>query len=128
MRSDQYERLQKIEEKLYDIFLEEADPGEWSGAGIKMSAMDKQTRGDRYWCKRNAAATGALAAKVSDMIGKHHTTGDGIRPPDVGGEPEEDGTDLDRELQDVEREAARLIERMQQGGKITKGSAHGAKG
>lgn len=120
MRHDQLTRLISLEEKLVDMFLEEADPQQWSGAGIQIAAMDKQTRGDRYWCKRNAAATGALAVRVADMIidpeGKPASGSTVQVPADGSGEDQ-----LEAEIVDAERQAEMLMAKMT---KMTKGKVH----
>ena len=95
MRQDQYERLQALEEKLLDVFLVEADPDEWPGAGMKMAAMDAQTRGDRYWVKKNAAASGILVNRVGGMISATQAWGSGTTPAEGDSEGE---AQLDKEI------------------------------
>ena len=102
MTQDQYEQLMKLEEKLMDCFLNEADPDFWPGSGEQIATMDQQTRGDRYWCKKNAAASGVLIHRVSTMISSPH--GRGGDPDDESGQ-----TQLDKEIADAEKEANRLI-------------------
>ncbi|OUL17298.1 hypothetical protein B0X78_00260 [bacterium AM6] len=79
MREDQYLRLQALSEKLAEAFIEEADPATWTGAGKAPSEMDKAERGDRYWCKRNAAATGGLLLRVGSLVSmiRHDSSGNG---------------------------------------------------
>jgi hypothetical protein len=116
MRQDQYERLQALEEKLLDSFLEEAEPAEWPGHGIKIAAMDAATRGDRYWCKKNAAATGMLATRVVAMIGATQAFGAGTTPP-ASDDAHDHEQQLDAEIASAEREAAKLLDELQRGGK-----------
>lgn len=68
MRADQIERLKELSEKLADVVLEEADPAEWPGAGMPLAAISQQERGDRYWCKKNAAATFALLERTQSLL------------------------------------------------------------
>lgn len=68
MRADQYSRLVDLQEQLTDVFLDEADSEEWPGAGTPISQMTKEDRGDRFWCKRNAAATMTLVMKIGCVI------------------------------------------------------------
>jgi len=68
MRQDQFERLQQLEERLIDVAIEEADPDQWPGKGVAVAAMDQQTRGDRYWVKKNAVATISLAQRVGVLM------------------------------------------------------------
>jgi hypothetical protein len=113
MRQDQFERLQLLSEKLMDVFLEEGDPENWPGHGLKVAAMDVQTRGDRYWTKKNAAATGVLFTKVDNMISTTHERGAGTTP---AANPEADGeTQLDANIASAEKEAAKLMKELQGG-------------
>lgn len=128
MRQDQYERLQDLEEKLTDVLLAESDPDRWPGRGIEASAMDKSTRGDRYWCKKNAVATLSLIQRVGNLIGVIQVRGSGTTPanPPAGEPPAaEDGeetpdqreADLDAEVLAYEKEAAELLRGMKDGAK-----------
>ncbi len=107
MRQDQYERLMKLEEKLMDVFLTEADPDSWPGKDVPIASMDAQTRGDRYWSKKNAAASGVLIHRVSGLIGG--TQGHGTTPAAGEGEEAAAQSQLDQEIASAEKEAAKLI-------------------
>jgi hypothetical protein len=118
MRDDQYQRLQALTEKLMDVFLTEADPENWPGVGILPNAMDKETRGNRYWCKKDAAATLTLNMRAITMI-------DAIRrrTPEAGAPLDAQAPDvdnhedsLDKEIDSVEKEAARLMAKLQKKG------------
>jgi|MGYP000228614533 hypothetical protein len=67
MRQDQIDRLQELAEKIGDVFMEEAEPGNWNGAGIPLAELDDKKRGNRYWDKKNAIQTGTLLARVLDL-------------------------------------------------------------
>ncbi|CRL45836.1 hypothetical protein SGGMMB4_03928 [Sodalis glossinidius str. 'morsitans'] len=74
MHNDEKTRLSKLSDKLTDVVLEEADPDNWPGAGKAIDAHTKQERGDRYWCKKNAATTltlfqGAYAYRPANAWG-----------------------------------------------------------
>ncbi len=113
MKQEQFEALQQRAEQLIDVFLAESDPNEWPGAGLKPSAMDKSTRGDRYWCKRDAAATLACAQRIGALVDlARRKTADG---DDAPGAVTDDDDDLQQEAEAAEREAARLIEKLQGG-------------
>jgi hypothetical protein len=119
MRQDQYERLVALSEKLTDALLLELDPEQWPGAGLAPMAMDQQTRGDRYWCKKNAAATLTLIMKnnnLFDLIRRQSAGGGGGAelPPsaDTGGDDDED-SGLDAEIRRAEKEAAQVLARAQ---------------
>ena len=101
MRADQIQRLQDLSEELADAFLLEADPREWPGQGKAPVDMGQSERGDRYWCKKNAMATGGVLKYTLDLLGKH-TAGD----PD---KPAEDA-DLDKAVTAAERRAKQLVD------------------
>lgn len=107
MRQEQYERLQALHVDLTDVFLDEADPKGWPGAGIALASMDKPTRGDRYWSKRNAAATIALIQRIQTLVDviRERTSGGDDTPAAVT-EPEED---LDVEIAGAEADAERML-------------------
>jgi hypothetical protein len=118
MRQDQYEALQLLEEKLLDVFLEEADPDSWPGKGLKIGAMDAQTRGDLYWVRKTAASAAVLRGKVLAMI---DDTQQGGRTPQLppGEEPaaegDAEGGQLDADIASAERQAQALISELQRG-------------
>lgn len=113
MRDDQFERLQGLQAKLADVFIAEADPDGWPGAGEPLHAMDQRTRGDRYWSKKNAVATIALMQRIESLS---HT----VRAAaglDAGAEadPDADGRDADveRQISHYEREAQAILDHVQ---------------
>lgn len=108
MRPDQMQRLAELSEKLADVVLEEADPAEWPGAGVPLASMTKEERGDRYWCKKNAAATFALLERTSSML----TDAKDLR----NNRPEEDD-DLEKQIAAKEREASKLLDKVMKGAK-----------
>ena len=114
MRQDQYEKLQALEEQLLDVFIQEANPEKWPGHGIEPAAMDQQTRGDRYWCKKNPAATLMLATKVQALIHQTQVLGD-TPPADGDSSTAADEQMLDGENAKAEREAKRLMAELQKG-------------
>ncbi len=106
MRKDQLERLSLLSEKLADVVLDEADPDFWPGFGVPIADMTKEERGDRYWCKKNAAATLMLLTKVET-----------IRAENPKKDPD-DEPNLDKVIAKAEADAAKLVEStLQQVGK-----------
>lgn len=101
MRPDQLQRLNDLSEKLADVFLEEADPQTWNGAGQAVADMSTEDRGNRYWCKKNAMATGGVLRYTLDLI-QHHKD----RAP---GDPEQDA-DMDARIRDAERRTKKVVE------------------
>lgn len=118
MRDDQYQRLQALTEKLMDVFLTEADPENWPGLGILPNAMDKETRGNRYWCKKDAAATLTLNMRAITMIDAiRRRTPEGGMPLDTQAADIDNPEDsIDKEIDSVEKEAARLMAKLQKKG------------
>lgn len=122
MRQDQFEKLQQLEEKLIDTFLGEAAPEKWPGSGLETAAMDQQTRGDRYWCKKNAVATMSLVGRIGNFLQRIVTQGGEQLPPPAGEEkPADDENGLDKELATFEKEASRILDRVQAGSKQVNG-------
>ncbi len=68
MSAAQYLKLSAIQSKLFDVLAVEADPDNWPGAGMLSKAMDRATRGDSYWAKRNAAATMSLIQRAQSIF------------------------------------------------------------
>lgn len=122
MRQDQFEKLQELTEKLTDAFIGEADPAVWPGHGVAIAAMDQQTRGDRYWSKKNAAATLSVLIRTTNLIGIIQMRGAG---GGAGGVPapeqEQEESSLDADVKAAEKEANRLLSQLQHGMK----KAHG---
>jgi hypothetical protein len=114
MRQDQYEKLQALTEKLTDVFLQEADPDKWPGAKLESANMDQQTRGDRYWVKKNAAATLTVIMKTVNLVGVIQQRSAG---GEEGGAAVEDGASeasgLDAEIKAAEKEATKLLNQLQ---------------
>lgn len=110
MRQDQYERLQKLSETLTDVFLDEAEPNNWPGVGILPNAMQSSTRGDRYWCKKNAVATVSLIQRVHVLVGliQLDSPEGGIAAVTGDGTVEE--SSLDKEIAAHEKEAKKLTD------------------
>lgn len=113
MRQDQYEKLQQLEEQLTDAFIVEAAPEKWPGHGVEPGTMDQQTRGDRYWCKKNAVATLSLVQRVGTLIGQVQLRSAGATPPEEGEGQQQDH--LDADIAAAEKEAARLMRELQTG-------------
>lgn len=102
MRPDQLQRLGDLAERLADSFLVEADPGEWPGDGCPPAELTQQLRGDRYWCKKNAMATGGVLRFTLDLIDRK----EGVKDDDHGAA----GDDLDRRINEAERRASAAVD------------------
>jgi hypothetical protein len=118
MREEQYQRLKSLSEKLTDVVLDEADPASWPGDGMttetwrKLEAADakeaQRIRGDRYWSKKNAAATLSLLTKIYTISGIIERSA-----PAPAGEGNDQDDDLDKEIRDAEKEATKILKKVQ---------------
>jgi hypothetical protein len=108
VRLEQYERLKQLQEKLTDTVLHEADPDKWPGQGKELAEITRDERGDRYWCKRNAAATLSIIMKIHNLTGVIEAGGS-AKPNELPGEDD----DLETEIRNAEKEAAAIVSRMQ---------------
>lgn len=107
MREDQIARLQDLAESIGEVFIEEADPQNWNGAGQPLASLDKDTRGGRYWDKKNAIQTGSLLARVLDLRDRDAgQVGGGVLTPDE---------DAEKEINRFEKQAKELIGAIQRG-------------
>ncbi|EAW4590365.1 hypothetical protein CJH50_13080 [Salmonella enterica] len=113
MHQDYKTRLTALSDKLTDVVLEEADPDNWAGGNKRANALTKQERGDRYWDKKNAAASLTLLIKVHSLIGMQTRGG---TPSDNPGQDDE-AFALGQRVSKAEREADAIIERLLQKGK-----------
>ena len=99
MRPDQIDRLQDIAEQIGEVFLEEADPAHWNGAGVPLASLDKDQRGGRYWDKKNAIQTGTLLARVLDLRDRDSRSLDTKTPEE----------DADQEINRFEKQAKDMV-------------------
>lgn len=106
MRLDQIATMQVLSEGLADVVLHEADPRNWPGAGQPLGELSQKDRGDRYWCKKNAAATMTLLVKVMSITGMLARANAQPGTDDVAKE-------LDDEVAQAEQQAMALLERAQ---------------
>ena len=104
MRHDQIERLKDLTEKLADRFLLEADPTEWPGGATSPADMTQQERGDSYWCKKNAMATGGVLRYTMDIVKTN--------APDQQADGADPDADLDKKIREAERRASAAVGRV----------------
>ncbi|ENT9569148.1 hypothetical protein ACFA6N_002430 [Salmonella enterica] len=109
MYEDYRTRLTALSDKLTNVVIEEADPDNWSGSKKPVKELTKDERGDRYWDKKNAAASLTLLIKVHSLIGMQSrgTTGENVDDDDFG---------LAQQVAKAEKEAAAIIERVMKKG------------
>lgn len=103
MRPDQRKRLAELSEKLIDVVLEEADPDFWPGAGMPLAEVDQETRGNRYWCKKNAQATFVLASSVEKLCDNTKQA--------LGRDPYQ-GQELEDQIRRAEKLAGKMLEKV----------------
>lgn len=111
-----YQRIRwaALEGKLIDLVLDEADPDNWSGDGKTLRDLSQLERGDRYWCKKNAAAALVLLVRVTTML-EAKAEAD---KPDAGGH----AASMDRAIARAESAATKMLERVGSAG----ARSHGA--
>jgi hypothetical protein len=109
VRDEQYARLKALSEKLADTVIGEADPDNWTGNGKKPAELTREERGDRYWCKKNCAATLSVLMRIYSVAGMVERAG---RPPAELPAGAAGETDLDREVSAAEREAQAILKRI----------------
>src|SRR6187455_1366557 len=118
MRLDQFEKLQRLGEKVLDVFLLEADPENWPGKGIKPGDMDAKTRGDVFWTRKTAVSAAVLYNRIEGIVGRMEMLGAGSATPPR--DPEEEERDAERTMEDeiksAEKEARALLDELQYGG------------
>lgn len=116
MKPEQAERLIAMQERLVDLFLEEVNPQTLPGAGIAITAQDRATRGDAYWCKRSAAASIMLASRITSYLcqqadltfrSRRLAAADPDEVPDGPIQPDP-VDDIERDIGRYEREAQKL--------------------
>lgn len=107
MPNDAPLRLSALCDKLIGVVLEEANPDNWQGAGHPLDTLTKTQRGDRYWDKKNAAASLTLLIKVHSLRGMQP------RHPLAATEEE---VDLAQQINQAEKEATAILERLMQKG------------
>ena len=110
MRKDQFEKLQGMSEKLTDVILVEVDCDNWPGANLPIEEHDKTIRGDRYWCKKNAVATVALAIRISTLVDIGKKNNSNLVGNAVTIKETED--DFEQEIKDVEKQANALMKQL----------------
>lgn len=103
MRPDQIERLKDLSEKLAEVVLEEADPAEWPGAGVPLAEMSNEQRGNRYWAKKNAAASFSLLERTTSLL---------TDAQDLRNNRPEDDVDMEKQIAAREKEATKLLNKV----------------
>lgn len=101
MREDQKKRIEELQEKLVEVLLLEADPQMWPGDGVSPADLTRDERGDRYWCKKNAAATLTVLTKTMSLTQYEYRQA--VNPVDS------DEVDMDKEIAKHEKEAAKKL-------------------
>lgn len=102
MREDQKKRIEDLQEKLVEVLLLEADPQMWPGDGVSPADLTRDERGDRYWCKKNAAATLTVLTKTMSLTQYEYRQA--VNPADS------DEADMDQEIARHEKEAEKRLQ------------------
>lgn len=102
MTPDQAARLHALQDKLLETVFREADPDNWVGGNTMTADLTVEQRGNRYWCMKVAAQAVGIYARLDAISGQSGTAG----------HPRE-GEDLDDEIKRSEREAKKILARVQ---------------
>lgn len=105
MREDQIDKLLALTEELTDVFLFEASPKDWPGAGVLPRDMSQEDRGDRYWCKKNAVATMAIVVRIEGLTSR-------LRNPAGKDAGDEGQGGLDAEIAQAEKEGKAMLDKV----------------
>lgn len=114
MREDQAKRLAELQERLLDVFMDEADPDNWSGNGVKPAEMTQAQRGDRHWDKKSAASTMVVLTGVDRLI---------LNTKEALGRDPFDDSDMDKQIARAEAEAQKRAEAVISAARKTHGKA-----
>jgi hypothetical protein len=113
MRDDQFTKLEALQEKLCDVVLTEADPDNWPGQGKLPKDLTQTERGDRYWCKKNAAQSFVLLNKTLAIAARNIDEG-ALSDPEAAAAED----NMDKEIARLEKTAAKQLERFEQKKKL----------
>ena len=72
MTPDQIQRIDDLTEKLADVFLREADPDNWTAPGTMPADMSTEQRGNRFWDRKGASATGSVLRFALDIADRNN--------------------------------------------------------
>ena len=103
MTPDQAKRLHALQDKLLETVFREADPDNWVGGNTPTANLSMEDRGNRYWCMKVAAQAVGIYARLDAISGQSGEAGT----------PRE-GEDLDDEIKRSEREAKKILARVQE--------------
>jgi hypothetical protein len=103
MTPAQAARLHALQDKLLETVFREADPDNWIGGNTPTAELDRDARGDRYWCMKVAAQAVGIYARLDAISGQSGEIGTAKA-----------GEDLDDEIKRSEREAKKILARVQE--------------
>ncbi len=102
MTPEQAKRLAALQDKLLETVFREADPDNWVGGNTPTADLTMEDRGNRYWCMKVAAQAVGIYARLDAISGQNGAIGN-----------PRDGEDLDDEIKRSEREAQKIMARLQ---------------
>lgn len=106
MRKDQQTRVDELAEKVMDVFITEADPENWTGAGETSTEMTPAVRGARNWDIKNANQAGALMMRLLEIKDRLA----GLLPPSEGSDDR-----AEADISKYEKQAKKLLESVGRG-------------
>lgn len=104
LRPDQLAIMQDLIENLGDVFIEEADPRNWSGSGVPMASMTQEQRGNRHWDRKGAMGTGGVLRFAMDVVARAKT--------ESGAAMKEGDDDLELQVREAQKRASAAILRV----------------
>ena len=72
MTPDQLQRIADLTEKLADVFIKEANPDNWTAPGTMPADMTTEQRGNRFWDRKGASATGSVLRFALDIADRNN--------------------------------------------------------
>lgn len=112
LRKDQVVILKELAEKLADVFIQEADPANWTAAGVAMSDMTQEERGNRHWDRKGAMGTGGVLKFTMEVAARAEDNAMGMTY--------DDEADLDAQVQQAQKRAKAAMLKIVDGGQRTK--------
>lgn len=91
----------------------DANPEHWTAPGKIAKDLTQQERGDAYWCRKLASASLSVLTKVLVVTGMAERRLASNAPDPIGDDG--DAGSLDKEIRRAEREAAKILKRIQAG-------------
>lgn len=104
MKPEQLDKLERLQDKLLTVAVDDCDPENWTGYGQKPRDMDRETRGNAIYDRKLAGQTLACLVRVGNIIDTH------TKPTQGNTKSDEDIADLVAEAEKTGNELLKEIE------------------